>query len=87
MVIEPYNVARVVAKSDATDGSGDIPLIGSTVMAAIYACSTGDITLIQQDGKSVLFTGVVVGTILPMVAKRIASTGTGAGPFVVLYRI
>lgn len=84
MIIEPYNYAKVVAKSDTID----IPkLAGDNAAAAIYVGGTGDVTLLLVDGTSVLFTAVPVGTVLPIAAKRIMSTGTAGGPFVALYRI
>jgi len=75
-----YNVAHVEEKSDTVDflyGVCDAIFVGTTA---------GNITLVLEDGNTVLFTAVPVGTILPVRAKRINSTGTGSSTFVALYR-
>ena len=82
MVIEPYNFFRVYAKSDTVD----IPTINGASVAAVYVGGAGDVTVLNADGTSALFTAVPVGTILPIAPKRIMSTGS-TGPFTILYRV
>jgi hypothetical protein len=81
MVITPYNVYVVEAKSDTVNfvkGPCD----------AIYVGGTGNVVVVPEDeSTTVLFTAVPVGTVLPIRAKRINSTLTTGGPFVALYKV
>lgn len=49
---------------------------------AIYVGVGGDITLVTSRGNAVLFTAVPQGTVLPVVALRVNSTGTTASALV-----
>jgi hypothetical protein len=56
------------------------------VTRAIYVGSTGDITArLAADTASVTFKAVAVGTVLPIRARQIYATGTGATLLVGLY--
>ena len=58
----------------------------STVTRAIYVGVTGDVTAVMLDGATaVLFKAVPAGSILPIRAIRVNSTGTGASELVGLY--
>ena len=53
---------------------------------AVYVGGTGDITArLADDAGSVTFKAVPVGTTLPIRARQIYATGTGAGQLVGLY--
>jgi hypothetical protein len=53
---------------------------------ALYIGGSGDITVDMADGgSSVLFVGVLSGTILPIQVTRIYATGTTATSIVALY--
>ena len=45
---------------------------------AIYVGGTGNITIVNPDGTTCLFTAVPQGTILPVDCKRVDATGTTA---------
>ena len=52
---------------------------------ALYVGGAGSIVVTMADGVDCTFTGVSGGTILPIQAKRIKSTGTTATSIVRLY--
>lgn len=56
--------------------------IGAT---AIYIGSDGNITVDTSFGDTVAFVGVLSGTVLPVRARRVYSTGTTASNLVGLY--
>jgi hypothetical protein len=82
MTIERPNFWRVYVKSDTVD----FATINGILPAEVYVGGAGDVTMLNTDGSSALFTAVPVGTFLPA-GKRIMSTGTAGGPFTVGYRI
>lgn len=49
---------------------------------AIYVGTGGDISLVTSRGNTVVFTAVPQGTVLPVVALRVNSTGTTASNLV-----
>jgi len=53
--------------------------------AALYIGGAGNLTVLDVDGRTVLFTAVPVGTILPIRPKRIMATGTVASAIVAIY--
>jgi hypothetical protein len=59
-----------VTKSDTT--------IYSPPLNGIWVGSVGDVTVITPAGTSVLFSAVPTGTLLPIQAKQVMSTGTTA---------
>lgn len=62
--------AHNVTPSDANDLS--TPGVG------LYVGGAGNISAIMEDGTTVTFTAVPVGTVLPFIFKRINATGTTA---------
>jgi hypothetical protein len=75
-----YNYAKAETKSDTVDfqkGTCDAIFVGT---------EAGNVTVVLENGDTVLFVAVPVGTILPIRAKRINSTGTGSSTFVALYQ-
>jgi hypothetical protein len=52
---------------------------------AIYVGTAGAIAVVTINGEVVIFNAVPAGTIIPIRAKRINSTGTGASNLVGLY--
>jgi hypothetical protein len=55
------------------------------VTRAIYVGVSGHLALTMQGGEAVLLTNVPAGTVLPLRAARVASTGTTAQDLVGLY--
>lgn len=52
---------------------------------AIYVGGAGAISVVTINDETVIFVGVPIGTVLPIRAKRVNSTGTGASNLVGLY--
>lgn len=52
---------------------------------AIYVGAGGNITCINYNGTTVLFTAVPTGTILPIRPRIVKSTGTAASALIGLY--
>lgn len=75
--------AVVITKSDTVkivDGNS-VPI----VTRSIYVGGTGNITCIMDKGQTVLFSSIPAGTILPIAASQVMSTGTTATLMVALY--
>ena len=75
-ITSPSSYYAVVSPSDSAD------LV--YVSRGLYVGGAGNITVIDMDGNSVLFTAVPAGTILPIRAARVMSTGTTATAIVAL---
>lgn len=52
---------------------------------AIYVGGTGDVTAVDQDGGTALFSAVPAGTTLPIMAIRVNAVGTTATLMVAMY--
>jgi hypothetical protein len=63
------------------DGA-DLPL---NVCRAIYAGVGGDISIVDLSGETVVFSGVLAGSILPVQTSRVNATGTTASLLIALY--
>lgn len=75
---DPANNLRAVTKSDTDDMT--------TFSRALYIGTAGDVALIASaDSAAVTLVGVPAGTVLPISAKRVMSTGTTADDIVALY--
>lgn len=55
-----------------------------TMARAIYVGVGGDISLVTANGTTLLFVGVLQGSILPITCIRVNSTGTGASSLVAI---
>lgn len=55
------------------------------VTRAIYVGGAGDVAVTTQGGESVTFSGVTVGTLLPIRVTKVKSTGTTATLLLGLY--
>lgn len=51
---------------------------------ALYVGGAGNVVLVTRSGAEVTFTGVPVGTILPVQTKQVKATGTTATSIVAL---
>ena len=51
----------------------------------LYVGGIGNITAIMRDGRTVLFSAIPVGTILPIRVTRVNSTATTATLIIALY--
>lgn len=71
----------VLTKSDTED----IPQVNGQYPRALYIGGTGHITVLDLEGESCLISALPVGTILPIRATRLMSTGTTATLVVALY--
>lgn len=72
----PCSRAEVVTPNDSTDLT--------YVCRALFIGGAGNLCVITSGGDTVLFTGVVAGTILPLRASRVKSTTTTATNIVAL---
>ena len=72
----PAESAVAVTPSDTVN-------IGKT--RGLYVGGVGAITAIMADGRTVLFSAIPVGTILPIQVTRVKSTGTDATLIIALY--
>ena len=74
----PASHAAAVTPSNTTDLT--------YVARGLYIGVAGNVTLDTQGGESsVLFTGLLAGTILPVLTTRVRSTGTTATSIVALW--
>ena len=53
----------------------------------IYVGGGGNLVAVMEDGSTVTFTGALIGTILPIQARRINASSTTASLLVALYKI
>lgn len=51
----------------------------------LFVGGAGDVAVVGLDGTSVTFTGVVAGSILPVICTRVNSTNTTANNIIALY--
>lgn len=75
--MQPAQSGEAVTKSDTVELSH--------VSRGVYVGGAGDVVAIMADGTSLTFSSVPAGTILPIRAKRIHSTGTSATNMLALY--
>lgn len=68
-MLNPYTVVKPLTKSDTTTYSA---------MRGLYVGGAGDVAVADQDGNTATFSAVPVGTILPVCATQLLSTGTTA---------
>lgn len=74
----PARNAAAVTPNDSTDLSD--------VARSLWVGGSGDLSVDMQGGQTaVAITGVVAGTILPLVVTRVRSTGTTATGIVALW--
>ena len=71
-------VCTAVTPNDSTD-------LTLGTCRAIYVGSGGAISIVDGAGTTVVFSGVVAGSILPVQTARINATGTTATSLVALY--
>lgn len=64
------NDAVTVTKSDAT--------VYTPPLRGIWVGGVGDLTVVTQDGSTVTFSAVAAGTLIPIAATKVMSTGTTA---------
>jgi len=76
-VFEGYSKAVAITPSNSTDLDA--------VTNAIWVGSTGNVAAVLIDGSVVTFNAVPDGTLLPVRAARVNSTGTTATNMVALY--
>lgn len=69
---------RAITPNDSTDFT-----LG--VCRAIYVGVGGDISLVDLSGETVVFAGVIAGSILPVQTARVNATDTTASSLVALY--
>lgn len=68
MYFPTFSTGKVLAPSDAT----------LQAFKSLYVGGTGNITLIDMSGASVLISAIPVGTFLPIGGTKIMATGTTA---------
>jgi len=74
-----YNVWNTITPSDTVDFSRPPD--------AIWVGGAGTVAVVSQSGVVSTLTAVAAGTTLPMVVRRINSTGTTATALVALYAV
>lgn len=77
-MLEPAGSAVAVTPNDSTDLPG-----GAT--RSLYVGGTGDVKVDMDAGGAVTFSAVPAGTFMPVMAKRVYSTGTTATLILALY--
>jgi hypothetical protein len=73
---DPAQDAAVVTPSDTAD-QGDV--------RGLFVGGDGNVSLVTALGNTVVFTGVLGGSILPVRCTKVRSTGTTATNIVALY--
>ncbi|AKA60274.1 hypothetical protein P8625_23 [Verrucomicrobia phage P8625] len=71
-------VCLAVTPSDSTD-------LTYSTCRAIYVGTGGNISLVDGNGATIVFTGVTAGSILPVQTARVNATGTTATSIIALY--
>lgn len=71
-------VCLAVTPSDSTD-------LTYSTCRAIYVGGDGNISLVDGNGATIVFTGVTAGSILPVQTARVNATGTTATSIIALY--
>jgi hypothetical protein len=71
-------VCLAVTPSDSTD-------LTYSTCRAIYIGGDGNISLVDGNAATIVFTGVTAGSILPVQTARINATGTTATSIIALY--
>ena len=71
-------VCLAVTPSDSTD-------LTYSTCRAIYVGGAGDISLVDGNAATIVFTGVTAGSILPVQTARVNATGTTATSIIALY--
>lgn len=74
---DPVQHVLAVTKSDAT--------VFAQFTRALYVGGGGDVAIVTPAGDSVVFVGVLAGSILPVRAYQVLSTGTSATSILGLY--
>ena len=72
----------VDAQVVTTSNSVDLP---QGTCLALYVGNSGDVTLVTAAGTVVTFVGVLAGSILPIMARRVNLTNTSATAILALY--
>ena len=73
---DPAQDAAVVTPSDTADQG---------LVRGLFIGGAGDVSLVTAAGRTVVFTGVLAGSILPVRCTKVRSTGTNATNIVALY--
>lgn len=76
-ISRPYHGGAAVTTSDTTDMTRPAN--------AIMVTAGGAVKVDTQDGSTLTLPGLVVGTIYPIAARRIYTTGTTATGIIALY--
>jgi hypothetical protein len=74
---EPASSAAVVTPSDSTSLT--------FVTRSVFVGGAGNLNVIMRDGSTVLFTGVLAGSMLPIRVQQVLSTSTTATNIVALW--
>lgn len=84
----PANKAFVVTPSDTTDQLETLGLGSNDLYSRAFQVqcrAAGDISVITIENNTLTFVGCTVGEILPVLVKRVRTTGTVAANIVGLY--
>jgi hypothetical protein len=73
--------AKAVTPSDTVDLSN----VSRFLFVGTSTAGAGTVTVIMQDGTTALFKNLLQGTLLPVCATRVKSTGTTASDLVALW--
>lgn len=78
-----YNRFFTITKSDTVNLTEE----EQRMMRALYVGGAGNIVAVMPDGTKKTFTGLLAGTVYPIVVKRIDSTDTTASALLGLAQI
>jgi len=77
-ILDTVNNAFTITKSDSTIFPHLPSSSGVCVTKYIYVGGTGDVNVVTDGGKTVLFAGVQAGAVIPVAATQVLSTSTTA---------
>lgn len=60
---------------------------GNVIQPLLFVGGPGNVAVTTATGQSVTFTGVIAGTLLPVMVSQVQSTGTNATSIIGIYQM